>query len=125
VRITTAPPGQWRLLVSAPGTATAGVDVTVPGEPVRVALSPGATLVVKASGLTGRGRLTLTGADGQPFRSVSGGMVVQEWPMYSNQALVDGLPAGAWQLTVTGPDGRTWRGSATTTPGAQSEVTLE
>ncbi|HVR96628.1 MAG TPA: hypothetical protein VMW27_08445, partial [Thermoanaerobaculia bacterium] len=69
-------------------------------------------------------RLTLTGADGQPFRSVQGGTVIQEWTVFS-QAVVDDLPAGAWQLTVTGPDGRIWRGSATTTPGGQSQVTLE
>jgi uncharacterized GH25 family protein len=124
VRVSTAPPGQWRLLVSAPGTAVSGLDVTVPGEPVRVVLSPGATLVVKARGLTGRGRLTVTGADGQPFRDVSGGMVLQEWTVFS-QGVVDGLPAGTWQLTVTGPDGRVWRGSATTTPGGRAEVTLE
>src|SRR6185436_19738381 len=77
---------------------------------------------VDAPELAGKGgtaSLALFGADGQPFRSVSRGVVQQQWPVINGSAAVDGLPAGSWRAVVTGANGALWQ--ATTVLGEGEE----
>ncbi|HYO12902.1 MAG TPA: carboxypeptidase regulatory-like domain-containing protein [Thermoanaerobaculia bacterium] len=126
VRLTSAPAGRFRLYVSAAGAATTSVDVAVPGEPVRVVLPPASQIVVDVPDLAGQGgraTLSVTGADGQPFRSVLYGMSLTEWPLLQGRTVVEGVPPGTWRLRVTAADGRTWEATATTT-GGRTQVVL-
>jgi protocatechuate 3,4-dioxygenase beta subunit len=128
VRLTSAPPGRWRLLVGADGAGTAALAVAAPGPPVRLALPPAARLtVIVPALLDGRriGTLTLVGADGQPYRSPSWGAVRAEFPFSDGRTTLDNLPPSTWRLRVTTPDGKSWQGSATTVPGAAAEVALK
>lgn len=124
-RIASAPGGSFLLLVAAAGSATASLPVTVPGSPVPVTLTRGARLAVDVPELAGKGgtaSLTLVGADGQPFRSLSRGVVQQQWPVVDGSATVDGLPAGNWRAVVTGANGALWQ--ATTVLGEGEEGRL-
>lgn len=127
VRITTAPAGSWRLLVAGGGSATTAVDVKAPGQPIPVLLSPSSPLEVRVPDLADSSllaTLTIQGADGRPFQSIRWGAPIREWRLADGKAKVEDLPPGNWQLTVTAPDGRTWKGTATAAPGAAREVTL-
>jgi protocatechuate 3,4-dioxygenase beta subunit len=127
VSLRSAPPGRFRLYVSAAGAATASVDVTVPGEPIRLVLPPASQIVVTVPDLAaerGHGTLQLIGADGQPFRSVVYGMTLTEWPLQEGRTVVEAVPPGTWRLRVTAPDGRAWEGTATTA-GGRTQVVLE
>ena len=128
VRFTSAPAGRFRLLLSD-GSAAAALDVTVPGPPLGVALSPTAELAVTVPALAEArvpATLTITGADGQPLRTLGGfGGVQSEWRSGDGRFVVRGVPAGAWRLTVTTTDARVFQGSATTGPGGRVEVGLE
>jgi protocatechuate 3,4-dioxygenase beta subunit len=128
VRVTSAPAGRFRMLVASPGAATAALDVTVPGAPIRLALLPGARLDVSVPALadTGAfGTFSVMGADGQPFRGVNIGSVLQEWPLWQGAGAIDGLPPGAWRVRAVAPDGRAWEGTVTLPAGGRGRAVLE
>jgi hypothetical protein len=125
IRISSAPPGRWRLLIASEESATTAVDVTVPSTGVRVVLLPPTKLTVTVPALAAdrqSAHLTLLGSDGQPFRALWG---LSQWPVVAGRAEVGSLPPGTWKILVTAPDGRTWQGVATTTAGAAVQVSLE
>lgn len=125
-RFPTVPAGSWEVLVSTPGAAPASVSARVPGGPVPVVLEKAGRLVVRVPALAASDQvatLTLRGGGGA-FRALSSyGTVQAEWRMGGGMAVVEGVPAGTWSLTVTAPDGRSWSGTATTA-GADQEVIL-
>jgi hypothetical protein len=126
-RISEAPPGRWTLLASG-GGATASLEVTVPGPPVQIVVPPATTLRVTVPDLAGSSVLakaTALGANGQPYRWLRyGGFLGSEWSMADGQVLLNNLPAGTWRIVVTAPDGHTWQGTATTSPGVEAAVVL-
>lgn len=117
-RFPTAPAGEWDLLVSAPGGALTEARVKVPGDPVPVVLPDAGRLTVRVPQLAGSDAvalLTLTDAQGRPFRNLSPyGAVQSQWQVVGGKAVVEGVPAGAWTLQAVAPDGRTWSGTAVT-----------
>jgi protocatechuate 3,4-dioxygenase beta subunit len=116
VRFDTAPPGSWRLLTTAEGSATVGQDVQVPGPPVPVLLYSATRLAVTVPA-GAQGTITAIGADGQLFRALGwGGSVRQEWPIREGQTVIDDLPPGRWQIRATSPGGEVWQGVVVTTP---------
>lgn len=130
VSLPTVPPGDWTLLVSAPGGAVTPGTARVPGEPVALVLPDAAPLRVRVpalleSGLAGS--LTLLGSDGNPFQGVDPqtGMPVREWRIAGGTAVAEGVPAGAWTVRVVAPDGQTWTGPVVTSGRAAAQVDLE
>lgn len=127
VRLSDAPPGRWSLLVASPGTATASLEVTAPGPPTAVALPPAIPLQVNVPDLEGstlRATVTAQGANGRPYQTLGwNGTLAQQWAVYDGGTWLE-LPPGTWKVVVTAPDGRSWQGTATTSPGAPGEVTL-
>jgi len=117
-RFPTAPPGEWELLVSAPGAALMETRVKVPGEAVPVVLPDAGRLTVRVPQLATSDAvalLTVTDAAGRPFRSLSPyGTVQTQWQVVGGKAVVEGVPAGAWTLRAVAPDGRAWSGTAVT-----------
>lgn len=61
--------------------------------------------------------MTLSGADGQPFRSLRFSSVTTERPLSAGTVEVDDLPAGTWQIRVAGPAGKTWEDTVTVREG--------
>jgi len=126
-RFPTAPPGEWDLLVSAPGAALMETRVKVPGEAVPVVLPDAGRLTVRVPQLATSDAvalLTLVDSAGRPFRNLSPyGTVQSQWQVVGGKAVVEGVPAGAWTLKALAPDGRTWTGTAVT-GGADLEVAL-
>lgn len=129
VRLATLPPGTWQLLVSAPGAGTATRQVTVPGEPVAVTLSPAGRLHLRVPALATTDLLatvTLLGPDQQALWTLGlGGRLERSWPMAAGQTTVDGVPPGTWLVRVESTDGRVWTGGATMAGGGESVVALE
>ncbi|HWM93453.1 MAG TPA: carboxypeptidase-like regulatory domain-containing protein [Thermoanaerobaculia bacterium] len=127
VRFPTAPPGEWELLVSAPGAALREARVKVPGDRVPVVLADAARLTVRVPQLATSDAvalLTLLDAQGRPFRNLSPyGTVQNQWQVVGGKAVVEGVPAGAWTLRAVAPDGRTWAGTVVT-GAADAEVNL-
>ncbi|HKV09141.1 MAG TPA: carboxypeptidase-like regulatory domain-containing protein, partial [Thermoanaerobaculia bacterium] len=125
-RLATVPAGSWEVLVSAPGAALASVPARVPGGLMPVVLQNAGRLTVRVPALAGSDQvavLTLAG-DGGVFRNLSPyGTVQTQWAVEGGKAIVEGLPAGTWSLTVTAPDGKSWSGTATTA-GADQELVL-
>ncbi|HSF39650.1 MAG TPA: carboxypeptidase-like regulatory domain-containing protein [Thermoanaerobaculia bacterium] len=125
-RFPTVPAGSWEVLVSAPGAALASVPARVPGGPVPVVLRSAGRLTVRVPALASSDQvatLTLSGSGGA-FRTLSVyGTVQSQWAVEGGKAIVEGVPAGTWSLTMTAPDGKSWSGTATTA-GADQEVVL-
>ncbi len=128
VRLPTVPPGSWDLLIAAPGTAVAALTVTAPGGPIPVQLSPATQLRIRVPDLEGSkliASVRVVGTDGRAHRSLgwgaSGGA---ERQAAEGRTTIEDLPAGAWTVIVTAPDGRTWQGAATTTPGRATDLAL-
>lgn len=128
VRLASAPAGRWQLLVSASGHGTVSREIQVPAPPngpqVTLVLPAASTLTVLVPALaSGRGTVTLTGEDGRPLRTLEWD-VQNEWLLYQGKAVIEGLPPGRWKVLVTAAGGKTWQGTATTSAGGSSQVTL-
>lgn len=125
VRISSAPPGSYRLLLTTGDSATVSQNVQVPGPPVRVVLPPGSSMVVSAPGSKGEAKVTVFGADGQPFLWLGYSGPMKEWPMFDGKTVIEGLPPGRWQVHATDKTGRTRQGVATTTAGGTAQAVLQ
>jgi hypothetical protein len=122
-----AAPGTYRLLVAAPGSATAATEVTIPGRHP-VSLTPPAIVAIRVPALarTQFGpRLTVFGENGQPFRRIDDGEVNAVWYLPFGSAELTELPAGTWRLVATSPDGRRWEQRVAVTAGEHAEVVIE
>lgn len=128
VRLKSVPPGSWDLVIGAHGTGTLQASVTAPGTPVTLRLPESCTLEVRVPDLEGSGLVataTLTDGSGRPFRMLGWlGDPTSEWRFSDGRLTVSTLPPGPWTVRVRAPDGRTWEGSATTTPGAAGQLDL-
>jgi hypothetical protein len=93
-----------------------------------VQLAPASVLNLRVKELEGTrliATVRVTGADGRVHRSVGWGVGVRaEREAAEGRTTIADLPAGTWTVTVTAPDGRNWQGSATTGPGAATELVL-
>lgn len=122
------PTGTWELVVSAPGAAAASVRVSVPSEPITVALGPEAVLSLRIPDLETDPTLAtarLTDPSGRGFPAVQWMRTGAEWPVIRGRAVIQGLPPGTWTIRVTEPGGRVWRGQTTLVVGENPEVVLE
>jgi protocatechuate 3,4-dioxygenase beta subunit len=112
VSLTEAPPGRWRLLLSAPGTGTAELPVDVPGRLPPVILPPAGSLEVRVAELAGSPEeavLTLLDDSGRPLRLLQETGRIESTRRFSyGHTVLDGIPAGIWSLRVVGPAGREW-----------------
>ncbi len=123
--ISQAPAGSFTLLVGSSGTATVAVPVLVPSATTRVTLPLPTRLTVTVPALAEArdAKLTILGADGQPFRSMLwGGIPQAERPLYQGKAEIDDLPPGSYALTVKDKDGKTWHGTVVAAGGAVTQV---
>jgi hypothetical protein len=129
VRLSSVPPGDWTLIVSAAGSATTTVRARAPGATVPVSLPPATGLRVSVPELSGSGEVatvSLADAGGVPFRSLSWtGRPQHEFRMSGGQLEFASLPPGSWSVTVAAGDGRTWTGDAVTAAGSTAELHLE
>jgi hypothetical protein len=104
------------------------VLATSPGEPAAVLLAPQATLQVNVPALLGeavRGRVTLTGADGQRFLFPGWASVEDDVGFAYGRANLSFLPAGTWRVEAKTADGRTFAGTVTTVAGGASTIDLQ
>lgn len=128
IRLSTLKAGSWSLVLSAAGGATAVVPVAAPGEPVDVTLPVAGRLRVRVQALASSDlRATLSLSSGnQRFWTLGGGGNVQEqWQLAGGTAVVEGVPAGIWQVRVEAPDGRVWTGTVASSGGNDAELALE
>lgn len=126
-RVSNVPPGSWQLLVESDQSATAAAAATVPGPVLRVVLPPAGRVEIRVPELSQSGvtaKATLTGPGG-PLRVMEFGILASEWDLYQGRAFLSRVPAGSWQVVVRAPDGRSWTGTATVTPGGLVEITLK
>jgi len=128
--ISSAPPGEWRLVVEGPDGALAETSARVPGPPLRVALPPVGAVEVRVPALLGRATrasLTLRRVDGLAYRRLdpSSGRVMEGVEVFDGQGAVTGVPPGAWSLRLVSPGGRVFTGTATVTAGGVARVVLE
>jgi protocatechuate 3,4-dioxygenase beta subunit len=129
VRLSSVPPGQWELVVSAAGAATTSLRAQAPGPPIAVPLQPASGLRLSVAELgdpASVATVRLADSDGRPFRSLSWNAQPQsEWRMSGGFMEFRSLPPGSWNVSVSSPDGRTWQGSTATTAGATAVLALE
>jgi protocatechuate 3,4-dioxygenase beta subunit len=129
VRLSTVPPGEWELIVSAAGSATTSVQAKAPGASVPVLLAPATRLRVTVPDLEESGALAtvrLSDAAGKVFHSLGwSGRPQSEWRMAQGQIELVSLPPGAWKVTVKTPDGRSWSGDSVTDTQQMAELKLE
>lgn len=129
VRLATLPPGEWQLLVSAPGGATVSRTIVVPGETIPVTFPPAGRLQVQVPALAATDRLataSLFGSDQQALAILGpGGQLQMSWLVKAGQATIEGVPQGVWLVRVESTDGRLWSGPAVTTGSRDAAVRLE
>nr|MBP7149744.1 carboxypeptidase regulatory-like domain-containing protein [Acidobacteriota bacterium] len=127
VRLASAPAGSWELLIGAPGAAMLSTGVTAPGGPYAIELPPACRLQVRVADLVatrGSGAISLVGADGRQQRFLAWGGALNELRLVDGQINFEQLPPGQWTVYVRGDDGRTWRGTVATIPGAPASLSL-
>jgi uncharacterized GH25 family protein len=129
VRLSSVPAGNWDLIVSAAGAATANLRAQAPGPVVPVSLLPACGLRIEVPALSEAGAIAtvrLRTADGMPFRTLNWtAQPRSEWRMTGGMIELSSLPPGSWEVTITAADGRSWQGSAVTSAGAAASMLLE
>ena len=129
VRLSSVPPGEWALLVSAPGAATSSARVRAPGPKIQVALRPATALSIEIPLLSGTNTVAtarVRDASGTPFRTLGwSGAPRAEWPVAGGKIEFGTLPPDTWTVEVAAADGRTWKGTATTTPTTKASLVLD
>jgi hypothetical protein len=129
VRLSSVPPGGWKVVVSAAGSATTQLDARAPGASIPVVLQPACALVVSVSDLQSSNTVAsvrLLDAQGNPFRSLDWeGRPRSEWQFSGGRIEFASLPPGDWNVHVSAADGRSWKDSAVTSVGARPELVLQ
>ena len=127
VRVSTVPPGNWEVLMSAAGTSTTSFRVLAPGPRVPVQLAPATRLTIEVPELIETGLLAtvrLTGSDGRAHHALGwSGQPQSSWQMRGGRESVT-LPPGNWSVQVESRDGQVWTGSTVTTPGGDATLVL-
>jgi hypothetical protein len=128
VRIASAPPGNWELLISGAGSAVATLAVTIPGPVTKVTLGQGGELRVTVAELSedsAISTLRLLDVSGKPYRFVDWQDTLStEERMARGHAVIQSLPAGEWKVEVSVPDGRHWEKVVQIKAGASTEATF-
>jgi len=128
-RLSSVPPGAWQVLILTETTAPAEITVTSPGDAGRLTLPPPCTLRVRVPALADSpvtATVTLIGPGGRPFRTFRRlGEPTSIFQMERGTLSLSDVPPGVWDVRVSAADGRTWRTTATTSPGAAAEVVVE
>jgi uncharacterized GH25 family protein/protocatechuate 3,4-dioxygenase beta subunit len=128
VRISSVAPGSWELVLEADGWAPVSLPVTAPGDAGRVVLAtPGAVRVEVPALADGRvgGNVRFTDAAGRVFRAIWGNEALTEFTLQNGSRDFQRIPVGAWTVTATAADGRTWTGTAAVTASGRTVVRLE
>lgn len=129
LRLPTVPAGSWQLLLCAPGGAIAASSVTIPGEPRAVTLPEAGRLHVRVPTLVSSdliATVAVLGDDQQPFWTLGpGGSIQGSWSLVGGNAMIEGLPAGLWQVRVEAPDGHAWTGGMATSGKGEISLVLE
>jgi Carboxypeptidase regulatory-like domain len=128
VRISSVAPGAWELVLDADGWAPVSLPVTAPGDAGRVVLATPGGVRVEVPALAGGrvgGTVRFTDAAGRVFRAVWGNEVQSEFALQNGTREFQRIPVGAWTVTVTAADGRTWTGTAAVAAGGKIQVKLD
>jgi hypothetical protein len=117
------------VIVGAAGSATTSLDAQAPGPTIPVALQPACALKVIVADLddpTSVATVRITGSDGRPYTALSWtAQPRSEWRMTGGLIDLTTLPPGGWTVSVATADGRSWQGSAATSPGPPATLVLE
>lgn len=128
LRLSSVPPGNWELLIKTDNSGSLRLQVTAPSGPQPVLLPPPCTLHIRVDDLaqfTGKASVRLFGADGRVFRTMAyWGQLTDTWTLSQGAAHLTELPPGSWTVEVKTDDGRVFRGTANTLPGAPAQVNL-
>ncbi len=128
VRLSTVPPGDWEVLVLAPGFAVSAVEAKSPSPaPVPVTLTPEARLEVVVPEIVGesvKAEVRLIGPDGKSLRVPSWGELRDRWPLYLGTTVVGGVPDGQWLIRAEAGDGRSWERTIIARGGTLERVEL-
>ncbi len=112
VELSSLPPGSWRLIARAPGSATSTAALTVPGDPVGLILPDAARLELRVPALVTAdlaGSAQLLDPSGAPLWILEPGAgLLSSWSLRAGQASVDGVPPGAWRIEVRAAGGQVW-----------------
>ena len=129
VEITTAPKGNWEMLVQAASGGVARVPASVPGDLGRLVLPEAGDLEVMVTDLEGdpvAAQVTVTGADGRTFHSLDWrGYPVSSPVILQGKVTLNGLNVGTWNVVVRADDGRQWSGTASVRAGEKAQVSLQ
>lgn len=126
-RIAGVPPGTWDLLLDADGAALLSIAVTAPGHAGRIVLPQPGGLSLRVPSLHGQAgaRVRLNDRNGKPFRTLQGDRFLSELDLRAGSIDFQRLAPGAWTLTVTAGDGRTWTRTAVIRPGSMTQLLVE
>ena len=70
--------------------------------------------------------LRISDRNGRPFQTLDRtGSLRREWQLIGGSAVVEGLPAGDWGLSVVSADGRSWSGFVATQGESVSTTSIE
>lgn len=127
-RVTTAPPGDWTLLVAAGQSGVVERAVTVPGPPIEVVLPQGAKVSVEISNPGGEitgGTLRLVSPAGGALRLPVFGQLLNEFPIFGSKFEIPFVPPGDWVVELVDPAGGVRRQAVTAVPGETALVSFE
>ena len=58
-------------------------------------------------------------------RPLLGRRAETSWQVTAGNSVIDGVPAGPWNVRVAAPDGQQWLGEVTTSGGGETAVELQ
>lgn len=120
----TVPTGSWELLLWAPDAPPLRVEVESPGA-THVTFPEPCILEVAVPALAAEGAVGYVTITDPAGRTPWIGFGSQRAPMADGRLEIPSLAPGAWVVTATAEDGRTWTGTATVAPGQPNRVVLE
>jgi len=127
-RFSSAPPGDWTLLVAAEQSAVVARAVTVPGPRVDVVLPQGATVsveILNPGSENAAGMVRLVSPAGGVLRFPAFGHVLSEMPVFGSRTEIAFVPAGDWVVELIDAAGRVRSQAVTTVPGETARVSFE
>ncbi len=128
VHVSDVPVGTWELVVRDHWSATVQLAVTVPGDPLRIALQADSRLRIEVADLVETpawASAELRRADGSPLRFLLGGELFTQLRFSGGSTYAFGLSAGTWSVSVRADDGRVWTAEVAVTAGEEASVRLE
>ncbi len=129
LRLTTAPAGDWRVVLGVPGSGTIETPVHAPGPPAAIVLPGESRLEVIVPELVDEpaaATLRLVDEHGRWHREIAWlGNLSEQWRLARGRAFVAGLPPGRWTAWVDAGGGRRWTGEVTTRVGETMRLELD